>query len=411
MKTFSIESSDGIQLSNSKLVYASVVSSPIQFTYASDSSVDLYPISCILVSSDLNLNDDYFLAEEVWEARHTPEDKPFNLEHDNRYIIGHIVGTKVVDDELSEIVTDDKGLPSKIHVIANSVLYRFPGSEELKNRIETIISEIQSGKWFVSMECLFNDFDYVLIKDGQRKIVKRDESTAFLTKHLRAYGGSGYYDDYKLGRVLRDIIFCGKGLVKNPANPQSVILDIPKRFIELGYFRCSSNTNSLHMGDNKMSEDFAKKLEEKERLIDSLTAQIEQLTNSEKSLQKKVEELTKTKAELEGNLEEVNKKFSNLSEQWASFKAAQLKAARISKLLSRGLDKETATQVAESLMSLKDEQFEIVAQSYNGKQDDDTEDEPDNDNITLAGLSNDIETVSNQISKYLSECMNKAREK
>ena len=69
------------------------------------------------------------------------------------------------------------------------------------------------------MECLFNQFDYgVITPSGDEKIIARAEDTAFLTKHLRAYGGSGTYQGHKLGRLLRGFTFSGKGLVTQPAN-------------------------------------------------------------------------------------------------------------------------------------------------------------------------------------------------
>src|SRR5262249_41187146 len=88
-----------------------------------------------------------------------------------------------------------------------------------------LLAEIAQGEYSVSMECLFNKFDYILTApDGTTRIVARNDKTAFLTKHLRCYAGSGYYGDSKVGRVLRNIVFSGKGLVKNPANADSVIL-------------------------------------------------------------------------------------------------------------------------------------------------------------------------------------------
>ena len=76
------------------------------------------------------------------------------------------------------------------------------------------------------MECLFPNFDYALTApDGSTKVVSRDEASAFLTKHLRSYGGSGEYQNYRVGRLLRNLSFSGKGLVSKPANPRSVILE------------------------------------------------------------------------------------------------------------------------------------------------------------------------------------------
>ena len=89
--------------------------------------------------------------------------------------------------------------------------------------MKNIIAEIEEGKWFVSMECLFPAFDYALqTSEGETKIIERNEASAFLTKHLRAYGGEGTYENYRIGRLLRNLAFSGKGLVSKPANPRSI---------------------------------------------------------------------------------------------------------------------------------------------------------------------------------------------
>ena len=46
-----------------------------------------------------------------------------------------------------------------------------------------------------------------------------------MTKFLRAYGGEGEHENYKIGRVLRQITFSGKGFVDRPANPDSIIFN------------------------------------------------------------------------------------------------------------------------------------------------------------------------------------------
>ena len=59
-------------------------------------------------------------------------------------------------------------------------------------QIGSYTAEVEEGKWFVSMECLFAGFDYALIDpEGKSKLVQRNEASAFLTKHLRVYGVTG----------------------------------------------------------------------------------------------------------------------------------------------------------------------------------------------------------------------------
>lgn len=191
---------------------------------ANPQQVDLYYIKSVLVSTGWNKNDDVFPPEATFSARHTPEDKQFNFMHNENDIIGHITGSYVVDGNGEKIEGDET--PERFDIVTEAVLYNSWSDPQNRERMSTIIAEIEQGKWFVSMECLFAGFDYAVINpDGGHKVVARNEESAFLTKHLRAYGGTGEYDGYKIGRALRDISFSGKGLVNKPANPRSYIID------------------------------------------------------------------------------------------------------------------------------------------------------------------------------------------
>ncbi|HEY1189946.1 MAG TPA: hypothetical protein VGE74_20015 [Gemmata sp.] len=194
---------------------------------AASGDIDLYHLTTILCTVGWNKNDDVFDPVETWVARRTPEDKQLNYEHDDSKIIGHITSNSVMDADGKTLADDTvvEALPAKFHVVTAGVLYKHWQTPELQQRMDTLLAEIAEGKWFVSMECLFSGFDYAL-KDssGGTRVVARTEQTAFLSKHLRAYGGSGRYGDQQVGRLMRNIVFSGKGLVRNPANPESVIL-------------------------------------------------------------------------------------------------------------------------------------------------------------------------------------------
>jgi hypothetical protein len=189
---------------------------------------DLYYMDSVLVSVGINKNDDYFDAEEVWQARKSPEDKQINFDHNEKDIIGHMTACYAVDEKYTKIPDDVPAdrLPKKFHIIASGVLYKKWEDEDLKKRMGTILDKIDAGEIYVSMECLFSDFDYILIDGkGTASIVDRDSSTSFLTKYLRAYGGKGVYNDQRIGRVIRNITFSGEGMVEKPANPESIIFN------------------------------------------------------------------------------------------------------------------------------------------------------------------------------------------
>ncbi len=239
MHIFKQEIQDGLEpliSSSASISYACMVepcSTSIQNnmkhikSLASLEDSDLYYVQSILVSSSWNKNDDIFDKSEVWVARNTPEDKPTNLEHDENTIIGHITSNWpiTIDGILIDENTPIENLPEKYHILTGSVIYKGFSSPDLRQRSEKLISEIENGTKYVSMECFFKGFDYGIINksSGEYKVLNRNEETAYLTKFLRAYGGAGEHENYKIGRVLRNITFSGKGYVDKPANPDSVI--------------------------------------------------------------------------------------------------------------------------------------------------------------------------------------------
>lgn len=242
---------------------------------------DLALLVSVLVSTGWNLNDDVFLSEELIAAKDTPVHKPIDYQHDPKVILGHIIKSRLVDKAGKEIdVSGEK--PANFDIEVAGVLYKsMPVIDIL---IKDIMEKANSGQMFVSMECFFNDFSYSF-KDakGESRIVARDEDTAFLTKYLRVYGGSGEYKGYKVGRVLKNIVFGGQGLVENPANPDSVIRIAASKTVS------EKDTKiELKGGAETMEiEEMKKKLDEALAAIISKDAQIASLT---KELKDKVEE-------------------------------------------------------------------------------------------------------------------------
>lgn len=235
---------------------------------ASLNDSDLYYVQSILVTSNWNKNDDIFDKDEVWAAKHTPEDKPTNLNHDEKIIVGHITSNWPITDDgvLIDENTPVENLPNKFHILTGSVVYKGFSSQDLVDRTNQLISEIESGEKYVSMECFFQGFDYGLLNKstGEYKILDRNSTTAFLTKYLKAYGGLGEHDNYKIGRVLRNITFSGKGFVDKPANPDSIIFtkdtmpknsiaNISENFANLSDLGVSNIQSTLNVENNTMS--------------------------------------------------------------------------------------------------------------------------------------------------------------
>ena len=99
--------------------------------------IDLYYLKSILVSTGWNKNDDVFDPKELFAARSTPEDKPFNYMHNEKDIIGHITGNVVVDFDGKEIDPEAEALPSNFNILTTSVIYTEWSDPDQRQRIQT----------------------------------------------------------------------------------------------------------------------------------------------------------------------------------------------------------------------------------------------------------------------------------
>ena len=436
MKIYEQEKLDGLEESlkaSASISYACVVEpyagskkdSKYFKSIASFDDEDLYYVQSILVSSSWNKNDDIFDKVEVWNAKNTPEHKPTNLEHDEHSIIGHIVSNWPITEDgiLIDENTPIENLPEKYHILTGSVIYKGFSNDDLRERSLKLISEIEDGTKYVSMECFFKGFDYGLLNKstGQYKILNRNSETAYLTKFLRSYGGVGEHQDYKIGRVLRNITFSGKGFVNKPANEDSIIFsknlispnnnlvvndnnkEKNQEIVNSGVLNIQSNIQSetLIMSSANtetnmeikevpvVAEVAAEVVVEQQEVVQvaevnaaELTSKIEELTVANEALQaeieqikseaakkteeqmKKEEEMMKTaKSELEAALTTI---AEYVAKEEAMMKKEK-KMKRMANLIEAGIDSESAEATVDKFESLDDEAFEAMTSLFAGK--------------------------------------------
>jgi hypothetical protein len=430
MKIFTHEINDGLEeqlSSKSSISYASlaefsddpdVSNKPSEFkSLAGINDKDLYYTQSILVTTSWNKNDDIFDKEEVWKAKNTPIHKPTNLEHNEEIIVGHITSNWPVteDGELIDNNIPIENLPQKYHILTGSVIYNGYTDTDLKNRAQKLIEEIEQGSKYVSMECFFKGFDYGLINKstGEYKILGRNEETSFLTKHLRAYGGVGEYQDHKIGRVLREITFSGKGFVNKPANPESVIftkndilfdktisqIEKSDDFTKIGVF---SNQANLKENDMNLENEIADIKEKIEAMIDcknsiaeakSLASNLEnknlELQNTikaqdvaiqevkasfeavslekEEAAKKMAEEMKKKEEEamkMKADIDALNEVLAAYKDKEAEMMKKEKKMKRMAALIETGLDTETASTTVDKFENLDDSSFDGMAEVF-----------------------------------------------
>jgi hypothetical protein len=198
---------------------------------------DLMYMSAILVSTGTNKNGATFLGSELIKARETIALKPLDIDHIEDQIIGHIISSmymnqrgEVLDDaslhtelsaankeEASKLVLKLDKMAMDIGIVC--VVYR--------DRFSKIAEELEKGEWKVSMECYYDDFD---VKIGELIIPKADAKRykvleKSVEQDLKLVIAGSTMGTHRVSRVLRGIKFCGVGIVKNPANDRSVVLE------------------------------------------------------------------------------------------------------------------------------------------------------------------------------------------
>lgn len=340
---------------------------------------DLYYLNSVLVSVGWNGNDDVFSKAELWPARKTPINKQLNYMHDETDIIGHITNAIVVDHDGNHV--DDNlsvdDVPDKLDIITSAVMYKAWANLETRQRIRELIDEIDEGKWCVSMECMFTDFDYAIISpNGQHSVLKRNEDSAFLTKHLRAYGGTGVFEDHKLGRLLKRFYFSGMALASRPANPRSIIFgkDVdPFKSQALTFVnfltateKNMADTNTTQADQLQVQLDAAKA--ELETVKTQLTAEKESaITEAVTPLQAEIDTKTQTIAELTAKVAELETSVAALTEENSNLKSQVSAAAKSLQTLERksllaqaGASQEQADNLIIKFADASDDMFKSV---------------------------------------------------
>lgn len=373
---------------------------------------DLYYTQSILVSSSWNKNDDIFDKAEVWKAKNSPEHKPTNLEHDESIIVGHIIANWPITNDgiLIDEDTPVENLPEKFDILTASVIYKSYTTPELKERTEKLISEIENGNKFVSMECFFTGFDYGLVdqKTGEYKVLSRNNDTAYLSKYLRAYGGMGEHEGYKIGRVLRNITFSGKGFVDRPANPDSIIfskdsfkfvddnLTKNEDFSKSGVINFQSNTHNSEnqiMSDNETTVESVDCTQAQEEVRAAAEASMNELKTqltsefdatiaaSKVELEAAQAELATVKAELatltqtasesqttfETKVQDLENQLAAANDSIAAYMKKEKKMMRKANLLEEGFASEQVEQMLEKFDSLDDETFAAMTEMLKEK--------------------------------------------
>lgn len=191
---------------------------------------DLAYFTSRFVSTGTNLNNAHFLPSELVKASATVPGKAVDIEHEEDKIIGHIYkhaftdvdGNHMEYSSLSKQKSKELDT-TPLHIEIASVVY--------KTRFPEIVEEIQNGDWKVSMEAYYMSYDLLvgstILSIDEAKLMGIDVAHVddVIGRQAKIVKAGKVIDEGKVARVLRDICFSGVGIVKQPANPPSIIFE------------------------------------------------------------------------------------------------------------------------------------------------------------------------------------------
>ena len=188
---------------------------------------------------------------------------------------------------------------------------------------------------------------------------------------------------------MRNMTFSGKGLVKNPGNPESIIFKEQDSVIftgladarpKINLLVTSSNKGESSMSDNNEQvrslqaqvetlEARLRELDEEkvqaqisafEKACADKDAEIAELGSKLEAANEVLEASKKSFAELDAVKAESEIKITELTEKLNSIEAENLKTSRVSALVDKGIDKEESEELVETFAGITDEQFETL---------------------------------------------------
>ena len=318
---FYLEANIDIQEETADLKKA--VASIIDLPGDGEKQPDLLYFSAIFVSSGANLNGAHFLPSELVKAEGTIVSKALDVEHKEDEIVGHIYDKAFIDHDgkklnVRELSTvEEANLNTQnMHVVIAGVIY--------KNRFPNIAKEVSDKKWCVSMECYYSNYD---VKIGDLVMTRKDAEAMGLANDDRMFAKLAKVikegkeiAEGKIERILRGICFSGCGVVKNPANPPSVILETAnqkpesKEIIILDYDKLEKNNLTSVTIEDQASVKIEEKIDETNTGIDpvALRVSIRKIAKSHAQKLLKQQKHLDRREELLANLNSILEKANKL---------------------------------------------------------------------------------------------------
>jgi hypothetical protein len=285
-------------------------------------NVDLLPIAFnACVANRVNKNGDVIDTETAIKIYKNFINKPINIEHNRKNLIGVILtaGFSEFGTDLPLTEEQIKNTTSPFNITLGGVLWRVVDSK-LTDLVEESGDETSEffQKISASWELGFSDFDLLVINGSNKNIdqgtIVPDADKEKMIKHLKSYGGSGKISEnnYIYRKVKGTVIPLGIGLTENPAADVSGVS--VKNIVE------KEKNISLSSRENVLNIRTFMNITSIQDIVDEKMAEISASSIKDfiqKELDKASEQYVSLKNEKENAIAEANQKIKSVTEEHA----------------------------------------------------------------------------------------------
>jgi hypothetical protein len=219
-----------------------------------DDNIDLLPVAfdaCVV--NRVNKNGDVIDGETAAKIAKNFVNKPINIEHDRKQVIGCIVSASFSkfgsNESLAEM--DVKSMKTPFNITLGGVIWKVV-DRDLADQIEESNDPTSDNYMSISAswELGFNDFNIIVLDNNEKNIenatiISDAQEIDKLKNNLRGFGGNGKMKNEKsiYRQVLGKVVPLGVGFTLNPAaDVQGIATPEEKPAV-------------LELKDNKSSED------------------------------------------------------------------------------------------------------------------------------------------------------------
>jgi hypothetical protein len=341
-----------------------------------EKNIDLLPVAFnAFVANRVNKNGDVVDTETAIAMHDNFVNKPINIEHNRKSIVGTILTAGFSAFGTDESLTKEQVTETKepFNVTLGGVIWKI-ADQSLADKIESSSDPTSEDYMGISAswELGFSDYNLVVLEGDEKNIENATEISdpEEVEKHmdkLKGFGGKGKFDDNSsvYRKVINDVVPLGIGLTENPAADVKGILTESGATEQKALAKEDLKEETISQNTKNTVKTEKVEAMKIENLKDITDESLQTLTASaihefiQESLKTASEEYSSKKTEQEDSLNDAREQHETLSKEHASLETKlEDVMAQLNKLEAEKAEKDKQEAFNQRMASF-DERFNL----------------------------------------------------